>query len=40
MLTVDDGLIDLDSSIQTYLPNVKKFDKEVTVRNLMTHTWL
>tara|TARA_B100000575_G_scaffold24614_1_gene16700 strand:- start:230 stop:2230 length:2001 start_codon:yes stop_codon:yes gene_type:complete len=38
MLLVDDGLIDLDSSIQTYLPNVKKFDKKVTVRNLMTHT--
>ena len=38
MLLVDDGLIDLDSSIQTFLPNVKKFDKEVTVRNLMTHT--
>lgn len=38
ILLVDDGLIDLDSSIQTYLPNVKKFDEEVTVRNLMTHT--
>ena len=38
ILLVHDGLIDLDSSIQTYLPNVKKFDEEVTVRNLMTHT--
>ena len=38
MLLVDQGLVDLDSSVQTYLPDVKKFDEEVTVRNLMTHT--
>lgn len=38
MLLVEDGKINLDEKISKYLPDTPEAWKEVTVRNLLTHT--
>lgn len=42
MVLVDEGLVDLDAPVTTYIPEFKlstpKYTKAVTVRNLLTHT--
>lgn len=38
MLLVEEGKINLDEKIQTYLPNTPDAWKNVSVRNLLTHT--
>lgn len=38
MLLVEDGKINLDEKISTYLPNTPEAWKDVTVRHLLTHT--
>jgi CubicO group peptidase (beta-lactamase class C family) len=38
MLLVEDGKVNLDEKISTYLPNTPDSWKNVTVRNLLTHT--
>ena len=38
MLLVEDGKVDLDAPISTYLPNTPEAWKPVTVRHLLTHT--
>lgn len=38
MLLVEDGKVNLDEKISKYLPNTPDFWKNVTVRNLLTHT--
>lgn len=34
----DDGLVDLDASVRTYLPGVSRIDPAITVRQLLDHT--
>ena len=38
MLLVEDGKLELDRSITTYLPNTPEAFKAITVRHLLTHT--
>src|SRR5688572_4268321 len=38
MLLVEDGKVDLDAPISTYLPNTPEAWKPVTVRHLLTHS--
>ena len=38
MLLVEEGKVNLDSPISTYLPNTPEVWKDVTVRHLLTHT--
>ncbi len=38
MLLVEDGKVSLDEKISAYLPNTPEAWKDVTVRNLLTHT--
>lgn len=38
MLMVNEGKMDLDADIRTYLPELKDFGTPVTVRNMLNHT--
>jgi CubicO group peptidase (beta-lactamase class C family) len=38
MLLVEDGKIDLDADVRTYLPELPDLGEKVAVRNLLTHT--
>jgi len=38
LLLVEEGKINLDDAVQTYLPDFPTYEKEVTIRNLIHHT--
>lgn len=38
LILVEDGLVDLDEKVQTYLPELTPNYDAVTIRNLLTHT--
>ena len=38
LILVEEGLIDLDENVQTYLPELTPAYEAVTIRNLLTHT--
>lgn len=38
MALVEDGVLDLDTSIRTYLPDAPKGWKDITLRHLLNHT--
>ena len=38
MLMVNEGKMDLDADIRTYLPDLKDFGTPITVRNMLNHT--